>query len=240
MKTKRVSIHLSSYRRKAKLDNVEKKILNLVEKVQDITGKDKSEISILDVGCGAGVLVEALTKEGYSILGIDSDEKCVEITRNYGKAMLMDAGEIGKSLRQDFDIIIFKDSLEHMDNPLEVVNQAKGISRWILIAVPNPTRPEALLYDIIRRNYSNPGHFCCWERSHLHYFLVNKAKLEIVQWEVDEIRLFFGPLHFFTRVLERLGLNIIGIIEGKLLPKIFPYFSSKLIVLTQVKQEVGR
>lgn len=229
MKPTRVSEHLQSYSRKGKGkegDRSVKKVIDLVSDVANYMKKGKGEIRILDVGCGPGVLVEVLTKKGYDILGIDSDKKCVEITKNYGKSLLIDASKIGKQFAgQHFDIIIFKDSLEHMNNPLDIINQAKAISTWIIIVVPNPTRIDVLFYNLIRKNYSNPGHLCCWDRSHLSYFLTNKAGLEIVSWKTDVVRLIPG--------------SRITAIEEKLLPKIFPYFSRKLIVLARALEYTG-
>lgn len=240
MKPTPVSEHLHSYSRKGKKDIRVKKVIDLVSEVANNMEKGKGEIRILDVGCGPGVLVEILTKEGYDVLGIDSDKKCVEITKNYGKSLLMDASKMGKQFAgHHFDIVIFKDSLEHMNNPLDIINQAKAISTWIIIVVPNPTRPDVLFYNLIRRNYSRPGHLCCWDRSHLSYFLTNKAGLEIVRWKTDEVRLLPGSLHIVTAALKRLNINFLAPIEEKLLPTIFPYLSSKLIVLVRALEYTG-
>jgi SAM-dependent methyltransferase len=238
MKSTRVSEHLHSYRRK-RTDSSFKKVIGLVSEVADNMEKGKDKIRILDVGCGTGALVEALTKESYDVLGIDADRDCVEITKRYGKSLLMDAGEMEKQFAgQHFDIIIFKDSLEHMNSPLDVISQAKAISTWIIVVVPNPTRMDVQFYNLLRMDYSNPGHLCCWDRSHFTHFLTGKAGLEIVSWKTDEVRLLPGPLHIVTAGLKRLNINFLAPIEEKLLPTVFPYFSRKLIVLARVKSKV--
>lgn len=241
MKPTRVSEHLQSYSRKGKeRDTSFKQVINLVSQVANNMKRRKGAIRILDVGCGPGVLVEVLTKKGYDVLGIDSDKNCAQITKSYGKSLLMDASEMGKQFAgQHFDIIIFKDSLEHTNNPLDIINQAKAISTWIIIVVPNPTRIDVQYFNLLRRNYSNPGHLCCWDRSHLTHFLTRKAGLEIVSWKTDEVKLLPGNLHIVIAALKRLNINFLAPIEEKLLPTIFPYFSRKLIVLVRALEYTG-
>ena len=238
MKQTRVSDHLQSYsRERKKRDSSVSKVIDLVSEVANYTAKRESEIRILDVGCGPGVLVEALSKKGYDVLGIDSDKKCVDITESYGRSLLMDASEIAQQFAgHHFDIVIFKDSLEHMNNPLDIIGQAKAISGWIIIVVPNPTRIDVMFHNVTRKDYSNPGHLCCWDRSHLTYFLTNKAGLQVVNWKINEVRLVPGPLRLPPAALRRLLTIMLAPVERKLLPKLFPYFSSKLIVLVRPPQ----
>lgn len=239
MKREMVSDHLPSYKRREETISIEKRIISLVSEVEQILKRSKKEIKILEVGCGLGTLVELLTNKGYDVIGVDGDKNCVEITQKYGKAILLDAHEIGNRFSaNEFDIIIFKDSLEHFNNPLFVLNQAKNLAKWIIISVPNPARPEVYCFtNLFRINYSNPGHLCCWDRSHFYYFLTHKADLEIVRWAQDEVKLFVGPLIRITKALKKLKIDFISPIEEHVLTKIFPYYATSCIVLAKVKSK---
>lgn len=92
--------------------------------------------SILDIGCGAGSLVDELSGTGVPrILGIDafiaSDRK---LTKNCSveKKTLNDISET-------FDFIMMNDSLEHLPNQLEVLRQVSQLMHrdsTLLVRIP--------------------------------------------------------------------------------------------------------
>jgi len=96
----------------------------------ELDGRD-----VLDVGCGGGILAEALAKEGAIVTGIDIAEKVLEVARLHqlesGLAVdyeLLTAEERAKAGNEEFDVITCMEMLEHVPEPDSVV---KGISRLL-------------------------------------------------------------------------------------------------------------
>ena len=92
---------------------------------------------ILDVGCGNGIFIKHLSELGFkNLLGIEPfiDEEI--ITDNY-RVLKKELQELNNDTK--FDLICFKDSLEHVFNPIETLQEAsnrlndEGI---ILITIP--------------------------------------------------------------------------------------------------------
>lgn len=228
-KHKQASEHIGTYKKRIKPNSTDKAILRLVEFVEENCKNDET-LRILDIGCGRGELVNALDGKGYSVTGIDPDLECVRITNSEKKlAIQTDGNNIDEKFREiSFHIIIFSHSLEHFLNPLQIVEKAKKIGKFIIFAVPNPIRPFVIKKGILKRDYSNLGHLCCWDRSHFTVFLERRCNLKIVKWETDDVTFFQGLL---GAGLRKVGFSIL---EETFFPSLFPYFSSSLIVLTEV------
>lgn len=91
----------------------------------------KEQVSVLDIGCGAGFLTNQLAKEGFQVTGIDlslpsldiakkSDEtKRVSYLKASADALPFDA--------ETFDVVSALDLLEHVENPQRVIEEAARV-----------------------------------------------------------------------------------------------------------------
>jgi 2-polyprenyl-6-hydroxyphenyl methylase/3-demethylubiquinone-9 3-methyltransferase len=92
-----------------------------------------SGLSLLDVGCGGGVLSEPLAKQGFSVLGIDAAEENVEIAAMHAR----DAGvaahyrhAVPETLAAEgrlFDVVLSMEVLEHVANPADFVGSCAAL-----------------------------------------------------------------------------------------------------------------
>lgn len=79
--------------------------------------------TVLDVGCGNGVLCGELAAAGYNIMGVDADEKAIEIaTQKYSKARfgvisLDDTPPSSSSADGLFDVVVSTEVIEHIYSP---------------------------------------------------------------------------------------------------------------------------
>jgi len=104
---------------------------------------------LLDIGCGNGALLAAAEKLGYEVWGLDLDEKSIAAAKNvFGLkdvfALTLDefAAKIGGQAGR-FDVVMFVEVLEHQDDPLGFVRQAKNLlapGGVIVGSVPNRER----------------------------------------------------------------------------------------------------
>jgi 2-polyprenyl-6-hydroxyphenyl methylase/3-demethylubiquinone-9 3-methyltransferase len=84
--------------------------------------------SVLDVGCGGGILAEAMARQGATVTGIDLSEKPLKVARLHllesGLAVhyeLFSAEEKAKSHPGAFDIVTCMELLEHVPDPSSTV-----------------------------------------------------------------------------------------------------------------------
>jgi spermidine synthase len=208
-------------------------ICKLLAQVGEKLKKNKKDISIVDVGSGHGTLMKVLKDKGYqNVIGMDVDKKCVEMSSRFGFCTQGKAEEIETAVQGKYDVIIMAHVLEHLQNPRTVLEKIKSKCDYIILIVPNPVRTKVLLkHNLFSRDYSNQGHYYCWDRSHFTNFLITYCRLEILSWEID--RVYLIPFRFFRNMFRAVGL--LDFIEKKLLSRLFPYFSNSLIVLCPTK-----
>ena len=112
---------------------------------------------ILDYGCGSGKLIQALLKSEIETVGFEPSAGAVTLAK---KQNLLVYREV-KLVPGGYDLIMFWHSLEHTDNPLEVVRNIKQYlapNGKLLIAVPNAASWEARLFKENWFHYFFPWH----------------------------------------------------------------------------------
>ncbi len=108
--------------------------------------------SILDVGCGRGILLHKMKESGFeNVIGIDP---FIDKTIEYKNGL--------KILKKDFyemdglyDLIMFNHSFEHMENPVEVMkksNELLKLNKTLLIRIPVA---DSYAFKHYRNNWSS-------------------------------------------------------------------------------------
>ena len=80
-----------------------------------------SDFSILDIGCGGGLISEPMARLGAKVTGIDASEKNIKVAQLHAKQNSLDIEYLNKSPEQldqkrKFDIILNLEIVEHVDN----------------------------------------------------------------------------------------------------------------------------
>ena len=191
--------------------------------------EDKSlkDFRIVDLGCGRGEFLEYAVAKGIVFLeGVDFDPVCVKMSSEYAPCYLADINRVNEVLdNKSYDLILASHVIEHLQDPRDTIEMLLPFAKYFIIAVPNPLRPNVIFYAMKRYNYSNLGHYYAWDRSHFTIF-INRCGLEIVDYYVDDVRL---PSNRVLNALRR--RKMLGGLERTVLAKLFPYFSTSLIVL---------
>lgn len=85
--------------------------------------------TILDVGCGGGILTEALARSGAQITGIDLSEASLEIARRHAKEQGLNIDyryesieEVAEKHAGKFDVITCMEMLEHVPEPDKIIS----------------------------------------------------------------------------------------------------------------------
>lgn len=103
--------------------------LSFIEKHAPLKGK-----SILDIGCGGGLLTEAMAKQGACVSAIDMDPKAIEVAKNHAADAHLtidyhhtDAESFAQNQSHRFDMVTCLELLEHVPNPGELVKTASTL-----------------------------------------------------------------------------------------------------------------
>jgi len=92
--------------------------------------------SILDVGCGQGILLHKMKESGFdNVFGIDPFIDETIVYKNGLKILKKDLSDMVGV----YDLIMFNHSFEHMENPLQVMkksNELLKLNKTLLIRIP--------------------------------------------------------------------------------------------------------
>ncbi len=131
--------------------------------------------TVLDVGCGPGVVARALTARGCKVWGLERDparansarNHCVEVLEADVEAVSLSEEFAGRS----FDVVLFLDVLEHLRDPQAALAGAEAVlapGGCVLLSVPNVTH-GALRLELLsgKFRYRASG---LLDRGHLRFF----------------------------------------------------------------------
>lgn len=123
----------------------------------DLAGK-----KILDIGCGGGLLTEALAARGAEVTGIDMAEKSLSIARLhlYESGLSVDyqhtsAEAFAEVKPREFDIVTCLEMLEHVPDPESVIEAAATLLKpggQLFLSTIN-RNPKSFMLAIIGAEY---------------------------------------------------------------------------------------
>ena len=98
--------------------------LNFIKERTSLKGK-----KVLDIGCGGGILTEALSEAGAEVIGIDASPQTIGVARSHAnsvnsKATYLESTVedfISKNQNESFDVITCLEMLEHVPAPDKII-----------------------------------------------------------------------------------------------------------------------
>lgn len=118
--------------------------------------------AILDVGCGGGILAEALARTGARVSGIDLSELSLQIARQHAQQgglqidyRLLDAEAMAQDEGGRFDAVTCMEMLEHVPHPDRVIAACSRLLKpggMAFFSTINRT-PKAFLFAIVAGEY---------------------------------------------------------------------------------------
>lgn len=107
--------------------------------------------TVLDVGCGNGIMSRAIAQHGYQVLGIDVSAKAIEkasaIEQDNVRFEMMNADELVAD-GSTYDAVICSEVLEHLSDPSSLLTTLYSLladQGVLIVTVPNGRGPRELL-----------------------------------------------------------------------------------------------
>jgi len=114
-----------------------------LEKVTSILSKLDRNLSIIDMGCGAGTTLKIIRELGFkNSVGIDFSPMAIERCEQHGFVRGVDVFEMDASKTSfkdnEFDIMFEEGLWEHFEDPMPFINEAARIAKkYMLLIQPN-------------------------------------------------------------------------------------------------------
>jgi 2-polyprenyl-6-hydroxyphenyl methylase / 3-demethylubiquinone-9 3-methyltransferase len=131
--------------------------LDWIDQLAHLNGK-----KVLDVGCGGGILAEAMAQRGAQVTGIDLADKSLTVAQLH----LLESGlnvryekisteDFAKAEPEQYDVITCMEMLEHVPDPDAIVAACKRLVKpggWVFFSTIN-RNPKAFLFAIVGAEY---------------------------------------------------------------------------------------
>jgi 2-polyprenyl-6-hydroxyphenyl methylase/3-demethylubiquinone-9 3-methyltransferase len=131
--------------------------LDYIDQHAQLAGK-----TVLDVGCGGGILSEGMDGRGAHVTGIDLAEKSLKVARLH---LLESGAQVGyqnipvESLAAErpasFDVVTCMEMLEHVPDPQSIVRACAELVKpggWVFFSTLN-RNPKSYLFAILGAEY---------------------------------------------------------------------------------------
>ena len=118
---------------------------------------------VLDVGCGGGILDEAMARQGADVLGIDLASRSLKVAQLHAleagvqsvKYQEISAEALAAEQPASFDVVTCMEMLEHVPEPASVVRACATLVRpggWVFFSTLN-RNPKSFLFAIVGAEY---------------------------------------------------------------------------------------
>ena len=132
--------------------------LDWIDQHASIKGK-----TVVDVGCGGGILAESMARRGANVLGIDLADKPLKVAQLHA----MEAGVANLDYRSiaaealaaeqpaQFDVVTCMEMLEHVPDPTSIVRACADMVKpggWVFFSTLN-RNPKSFVFAIVGAEY---------------------------------------------------------------------------------------
>ncbi len=117
---------------------------------------------VLDVGCGGGILSEAMARRGAAVTGIDLGEKPLGVAKLHALETgaqvdyrLVSAEDFAREAPGTFDLVTCMEMLEHVPDPAQTVGACAALAKrggTVVFATLN-RNPKSYLFAVLGAEY---------------------------------------------------------------------------------------
>ena len=131
--------------------------LDHIDRIAALAGK-----TVVDVGCGGGLLSEAMAARGAKVTGIDLAEKPLKVAQLHllesGREveyLAIPAEELARQRPGHYDVVTCMELLEHVPDPAATVQACGDLVKpggWVFFATIN-RNPKSYLFAVVGAEY---------------------------------------------------------------------------------------
>ena len=117
---------------------------------------------VADIGCGGGILAEAMARKGANVTGIDLSEKALKVADLHSlesgvqvRYELIAAEDLAEREAGQYDVVTCMEMLEHVPDPAAIVNACAALLKpggHVFFSTLN-RNPKSYLFAIIGAEY---------------------------------------------------------------------------------------
>lgn len=168
--------------------------------------------SILDIGCGGGILSESLAKAGAEVTGIDLAKEVLTVAKLHGldsgvkvNYQLISAEQYAQENHEKHDIVTCMEMLEHVPDPLAIIQAAAHCVKpggWVFFSTLNRNYKSYLLAIFAAEQVLN----LVPKGTHTHEKFITPAEMDAMARKADLYLRDAAGIEF-NPLLNRYGLN---------------------------------
>ena len=132
--------------------------LNWIQTLVPLAGR-----KVVDIGCGGGILSDAMARQGAQVLGADLAVRSLKVAQLHA----LEAGTQGVEYREisaedlaqeqagQFDVVTCMEMLEHVPDPASVVRACSNLVKpggWVFFSTLN-RNPKSFLFAVVGAEY---------------------------------------------------------------------------------------
>lgn len=132
--------------------------LQWIDQAVGLAGK-----SALDVGCGGGILADAMARAGAEVTGIDLSSKALKVAQLHALEAQtpnisyreISTEDLARETPERFDVVTCMEMLEHVPDPASVVRACAQLVKpggWVFFSTLN-RNPKSFLFAIVGAEY---------------------------------------------------------------------------------------
>lgn len=115
-------------------------------------------LSILDVGCGGGLVCEALARLGASVTGADADTQAIAVAKAHAQESglkIQYEAKPAEEIKKQFDVVLALEIIEHVREPSAFVKSVSKLAKpdGLVIFSTLNRNPKSFLLGIIAAEY---------------------------------------------------------------------------------------
>ncbi len=132
----------------------------ILKEIESVTGKDRGQIRLLDVGCSNGAFIHAANQMGMNCEGVEPAKEAAQAAQKLGLKVSHGFLEEVRLPDHSFDVITLFEVIEHLKDPLSLLKECKRLLKPAGILVIRTGNADSWTVKVIKEKW--------------HYFNIDK------------------------------------------------------------------
>ncbi|MEA4917010.1 class I SAM-dependent methyltransferase [Proteiniphilum sp.] len=181
-------------------------------------------IRLLDIGCGTGYFLQAAKEEGWSVTGIEKDEKTRKSATIRSGVTVKDENALWETESASFDAVTLWHVLEHLEKLNETIHKIEEIitpEGIVVIALPNCHSYDAGFYKEHWAAYDIPRHLWHFSPETVekllakhHLQVVKKVRMPLDAFYISLLSEKYRRSNLLTKYIRAFVIGVTGFLRS--------------------------